>query len=65
MQVRMLVSMQGRESRAPGDVVRVPDDEAKRLIAKGFAEEVETASVEAPEQAVAYPRGRGRPRKAR
>lgn len=52
MIVKIRVSMAGdRFSWVPGDVVDVPDDEAERLIAAGYAVEtkvIETAALAAP-----------------
>lgn len=39
MKLRMLTSMEGPTvSRAVGDIVEVPDDEAERIVDAGFAE---------------------------
>ena len=64
MKIKILVPMAGvTYSYRPGDVVEHEDDDAKRLIAAGFAEatepvEVESASAEAPETAAVTPKGK-------
>ena len=62
MKVKLLTGFGGpMRSYAPGDYADLPEEEARRLVAKGHAEyaEVMVAAVEPPQQR----RGRGRPRK--
>jgi hypothetical protein len=67
MRMRYLVSMAGADfTRNYGDIAEVDEEEARRLIHAGFAEEIyeggfvpEAASIEPPENA-AMPRARGR-----
>ena len=66
MKVRMLVSMEGLESRPAGSVCSVPKAEALRLFEAGFAEPVRSVEVEravAPEAEKAVTRKKP-PRKA-
>ncbi len=52
MRIEMLTSMAGPGcTRQAGEVVDVPDDEAKRLLAKGFAKEPGPGKRSKPETA--------------
>lgn len=66
MRIRLLTGLAGRGfSHAPRSVIDVSDADAKRLIAKGYAEPIEepkyeTAMVEQTERAVKPKKRRGR-----
>lgn len=47
MKVKMLVSMAGLSLREPGQILELDEQEAKRLIAAGFAEPVTGKGIEA------------------
>lgn len=52
MKVRLLTGLSGRQgAHNPGEIVDMEDDQAKRMIDKGYAEAAETATRKAPEKA--------------
>lgn len=59
MRVKILTSMAGPEiTWQPGDIVDVSNDVAKRLIAAGFAEEIDVEIPETQREKRIYKRSR-------